>query len=112
MIGVIRAPRQRDATDRTAWPVFQIDPLVMDTAFQIAANWDGFGEGHVSIPYGIAELRVGRRRGRGEDARVRAVVTRVDDPDVYYDIDVASEDGEMLMEIRGLHLRRIKASDP
>ena len=41
------------------------------------------------------------------DERVRAEVTRVDDPDVYYDIDVASDDGELLMEIRGLHLRRI-----
>ena len=80
---------------------------MMDTAFQIAANWDGLGQGCGSIPYGLERLRMGRPRRRGEGARVRAEVTRVDDPDVYYDIDVASDDGELLMEIRGLHLRRI-----
>lgn len=107
IVGRIRAPRQRDVSDRTSFPLFQVDPLMMDTAFQIAANWDGLGQGCVSIPYGLERLRMGRPRRRGEGARVRAEVTRVDDPDVYYDIDVASDDGELLMEIRGLHLRRI-----
>lgn len=111
VVGRIRAPRQRDVSDRTSYPLFQVDPLMMDTAFQIAANWDGLRGGHVSIPYGLERLRMGRARRRGEGARVRAQVTRVDDPDVYYDIDVASEDGELLMEIRGLHLRRIAKAD-
>jgi acyl transferase domain-containing protein/NAD(P)-dependent dehydrogenase (short-subunit alcohol dehydrogenase family) len=105
--GTVRAPRQRDIMSRTTFPIFQVDPLLMDAAFQVAANWDGYLNGHVSIPMSVAGLTLGRRRQRDESARVRAVMIRVVDADVYYDIEVAGERDELLMEIRGLQLRRI-----
>jgi hypothetical protein len=107
VIGMVRAPRLRDAIADTSFPCFQVSPLVMDAAFQIAANWDGHKNRVVSIPLGVGSLTLGRPRQRAESARVHARVVRVEDPDVFYDLRVAAENGELLMEIRGLQLRRI-----
>lgn len=111
VVGTVRAPRQRDVIRTTSYPVFQTDPLLMDAAFQIAANWDGHRNGFVSIPFAIGGLTVGRRRGRSENARVWARVARIQDPDVFYDITVVGDDGGKIMEIYGVHLRRIARLD-
>jgi NAD(P)-dependent dehydrogenase (short-subunit alcohol dehydrogenase family) len=108
--GEVRAPRQRDLTLGTAHPIWQLDPLVMDAAFQIAANWDGRTHGYVSVPMGVERITLGRERGRSEDGHVHARVVRVDDPDVLYDVTVASADGDLLLDIRGLRLRRVTAA--
>jgi hypothetical protein len=108
--GEVRAPRQRDLTLGTGHPLWQLDPLVMDAAFQIAANWDGRTHGYVSVPMSVEHITVGRSRARSEDGHVHARVVRVDDPDVLYDITVASAEGELLLDIRGLCLRRVTAA--
>ncbi|MEW5848272.1 MAG: SDR family NAD(P)-dependent oxidoreductase [Myxococcota bacterium] len=111
VVGTVRAPRQRDILARTAYPVFQVDPLLMDAAFQVAANWDGHHHGNVSIPVGVGKLLFGRTRGRGEAARVLATVRQVANPDVVYDIMVAGENDDLLMQIGGLRLRRVSPAD-
>jgi NAD(P)-dependent dehydrogenase (short-subunit alcohol dehydrogenase family) len=105
--GRVRAPRMRDLFATTVAPRFQIDPIVMDAAFQIAANWDGLCNGWVSIPFDIEAVEIGRPRVLSEEARVVATAVKVQDPDVYYDVHVIGERDEVLMVIRGLHLRRI-----
>jgi hypothetical protein len=105
--GTVRAPRQREIVRDTSHPLFQVDPLLMDSALQVAANWDGVTHRWVSIPMAIGKLLLGRPRRLAETARVRAVVRRVADPDLFYDVVVASEDGDLLMELNGVHLRRI-----
>ena len=105
--GEVRPERQRSILSRSSAPRFQIDPLLMDAAFQIAANWDGVVNGYVSIPTGVGSLTLGRRRTPKEHARVWARVVRVEDPVVYYDIDVTGERNEVLMEIRRLTLHRV-----
>ncbi|MCC6812325.1 MAG: SDR family NAD(P)-dependent oxidoreductase [Deltaproteobacteria bacterium] len=107
VFGVVRAPRMRDLFTRTASPRFQLDPIVMDAAFQIAANWDGLTHENVSIPFGVETIEAGRQRLVGEEARVVATAVKVVDPDVYYDLCVVGERDEILLTIRGLHLRRI-----
>jgi enediyne polyketide synthase len=107
VIGMVRAPRQRDAIRDTSYPRFVASPLLMDAAFQIAANWDGHKNRVVSIPLAVGALTFGRAHRRSENARVHARVVRVDDPDVFYDLRIAAEDGDLLLEIRGLQLRRI-----
>ena len=107
VLGMVRAPRQREAIRDTTYPCFVAAPLLVDAAFQIAANWDGHKNRVVSIPLGVGALTLGRARRRSENARVHARVVRVADPDVFYDLTIAAEDGDLLLEIRGLQLRRI-----
>lgn len=105
--GTIRPPRERAIMARSAMPRMQVDPMVLDTAFQIAANWDGISHGWVSVPMAVARLQIGARTRRpGEVTRVRAQIVRVDDPDVFYRIVVFGEDGEPLLLVEDLHLRR------
>lgn len=103
----VKPPRQRDVLASSSYPFFHVDPLTMDAAFQVAANWDGVANGWVSIPTGIAGLWVGRPRERGEAARVHARAVRVEDPVVHYDVDVVGAGGDLLMEVRGLKLHRV-----
>lgn len=105
--GRVRAPRMRDLFAHTGSPRFQLDPIVMDSAFQIAANWDGLANQNVSIPFGVEAVEAGRMRALAEEARVMATAVKVEDPDVYYDLVVVGDRDEVLMTIRGLHLRRI-----
>jgi hypothetical protein len=110
--GIVRAPRQRAITDRSTAPVWQFDPLVMDAGFQIAANWDGLTNKQISIPLGVGRITVGRIRARDESAHVHARVVRVQDPDVYYDLTIASDAGDLFLRIESLHLRRIASTEP
>ena len=107
VIGSVRVPRHRELFSDTSYPVFQVDPLVLDTAFQIAANWDGHHHGLVSIPISVDRLTVNETRPAGQGARVRAAVVRVEDPDVIYDLVIASEEGTALIKVNGLRLRRV-----
>jgi enediyne polyketide synthase len=105
--GTVRPPRERAIMARSAMPQFQVDPMVLDTAFQIAANWDGISHGWVSVPMAVAQVQVGRRMRRaGEVTRVRARITRMEHPDVFYRIVVFGEDDEPLLLVENLHLRR------
>ncbi len=105
--GMVRAPRQRDMIRDISYPQFQVDPLLLDASFQIAANWDGQKNLFVSIPLAVGKMILGRMRRRGEHAQVRAQVVRVADPDVFYDIMVTGDEGQVLVELQGVHLRRI-----
>ena len=105
--GTIRPPRERAIMARSAMPQFQVDPMVLDTAFQIAANWDGIAHGWVSVPMAVARIQVGMRPRRpGEVTRVRAKIIRLEQPDVFYRIVVFGEDDEPLLLVEELHLRR------
>jgi enediyne polyketide synthase len=108
--GILRAPRQREIFTHLTRPHFQIDPLMLDTAFQVAANWDGHHHGLVSIPMGVAELMRGRARRINEGAHVRVQPVQVHGKDVLYDVQVYGEDGTMLLEVRRLWLRRLDAT--
>jgi enediyne polyketide synthase len=113
VFGRIRAPRMRDLFAHTSTPRFALDPMVMDSAFQIAANWDGLVNDFVSIPFAVERITLGRLRALDEEARVSARVVKVSDPDVWYDIVVTGNRDEVLLEIGGLHLRRIaRIKDP
>lgn len=90
-------------------PAFRIDPLLLDAAFQVAGSLEGYGEGWVCVPIAVERLRAGRALRAGERARVEARRTAEDAPRVFYDLVVAGEDGEELLEVTGLELRRIAA---
>src|SRR5690606_3456439 len=104
--GIVRAPRQRDVFSDLTSPRFQVDPLMLDTAFQVAANWDGHHLGVVSIPMGVGRLIKGRDRGLAESAHVRAHPLTEDGPEVTYDVEVLGEDGTLLLKVERLWLRR------
>ncbi|ACL67359.1 Beta-ketoacyl synthase [Anaeromyxobacter dehalogenans 2CP-1] len=90
-------------------PAFRVDPLLLDAAFQVAGSLEGYGEGWVCVPIAVERLRAGRALRAGERARVEARRTAEDAPRVFYDLVVAGEDGEELLEVTGLELRRIAA---
>src|SRR5690606_11058240 len=94
--GIIRAPRQRDVFSDLTAPRFQVDPLLLDTAFQVAANWDGHHLGVVSIPMGVGRLLKGRDRRLSESAHVKAYPLTEDGREVTYDVEVLGEDGTLL----------------
>ena len=66
--GLVRAPRHREIFAHLTRPRFQLNPLLLDTSFQVAANWDGHHLGVVSIPMGVdaspADVRDACRRAR------------------------------------------------
>jgi acyl transferase domain-containing protein len=95
----------------TAWPAFRVDPLLLDSAFQLAGSVEGFGEGHVCVPVAVEAIAVGRGLRPGERARGRAVRTRIEPPRVFYDLTVAGEDGASLLEVRGLELHRLARAE-
>ena len=107
VVGSVDPYRPEQVTARTSLPVFRVDPLLLDCAFQVASNWDGYIRGLASVPMGVASISIGRLRATEEKARVHARVTSVADPDVRYDVVVCGEDGTMLLEVRDLHLRRV-----
>ena len=105
--GTVEPYDPADVTARTSLPLFRVDPLLLDCAFQIASNWDGYLRELASVPLSVASVTIGRRRAPQERARVHARVTRVADPDVHYDVVACAEDGEMLLDAKDLHLRRV-----
>lgn len=110
--GIIRAPRQRDIFTHVARPRFQLDPLLLDAAFQVAANWDGHHNNLVSVPMGVESLVRGRARRIGEAGHVKARMVRAEGEDVLYDFEVRGEDGALLLGGRGLWFRRLQRSEP
>ncbi len=107
--GIVRAPRQREIFAHVARPRFQFDPLLLDAAFQVAANWDGYHHDLVSIPMGVDRLIRGRLRRPGESAHVKAKLLKVDGDEVTYDIEVSGEDGGLLLGVNALWLRRLRS---
>jgi hypothetical protein len=107
--GIVRAPRQREIFGHVARPRFQFDPLLLDAAFQVAANWDGYHHDLVSIPMGVDRLIRGRLRRPGESAHVKAKLLKVDGDEVTYDIEVHGEDGGLLLGVNALWLRRLRS---
>jgi acyl transferase domain-containing protein/NAD(P)-dependent dehydrogenase (short-subunit alcohol dehydrogenase family) len=107
--GIIRAPRQREIFTHVARPRFQLDPLLLDAAFQVAANWDGHHNNLVSVPMGVRRLLRGRQRRLGESGHVKARMVRVEGDDVTYDFEVRGEDGALLLGGSGLWFRRLRS---
>ncbi len=91
----------------TGWPAFRVDPILLDSAFQVAGSLEGYGEGWVCVPMAVASLQIGRAPRPGERARARALRVRTEAPSVHYDVVVAGDDGALLLDIRGLELRRV-----
>jgi hypothetical protein len=109
--GIIRAPRQREIFTHVARPHFQLDPLLLDAAFQVAANWDGHHNHLVSVPMGVEQLIRGRQRRLGESGHVKARMTKVEGDDVLYDFEVRGEDGALLLGGTGLWFRRLRRGE-
>jgi NAD(P)-dependent dehydrogenase (short-subunit alcohol dehydrogenase family) len=106
--GIIRAPRQREIFSHMTKPWFQLDPLLLDAAFQVAANWDGHHHGLVSVPMGVAALVRGRPRRLPESAHVKARALGATGKDALYDIEVRGDDGALLLQVERLWLRRLE----
>ena len=105
--GLVRAPRQREIFAHIGSPRFKLDPMMLDTAFQVAANWDGHHRRVVSIPMGVASIELGRPRRLNEGAHVKARAVEVRDPEVFYDIEILGDDGAPLLRLERLWLRRL-----
>ena len=106
-VGAALPATPRDIFGFTSWPQFVVDPVLLDTALQVAGSWDGFRHGHCAIPIGFGRVAPGRRLAARERARVRARVRRVEAPDVFYDIVVAGEDDAVVLELENVQLRRV-----
>ena len=105
--GTIEPPDHRRILGGTTWPAFRVDPLLLDSAFQLAGSVEGYGEGFVCVPVGLEGVVVGRAPRPGESARGRAARVRAEPPRVFYDVTVVGQDGALLLDLRGLELRRI-----
>lgn len=109
-VGTALPAEPRDIFAFTSWPQFVVDPVLLDTALQVAGSWDGFRNGRCAIPLGFGRVVRGRRLAPRERARVRASVRSVEDPDVFYDIVVAGEDDAVVLELENVHVRRTAAA--
>jgi hypothetical protein len=103
----IEPPNVRRIVPGTTWPVFRVDPLLLDSAFQVAGSLEGYAEGFVCVPVAIASLRVGRPPRARERARARALRVRSAPPRVFYDVAVVGDDGALLLALEGLELHRL-----
>jgi hypothetical protein len=105
--GTIAAPDPAAIVGCTTCPSFRIDPLLLDSAFQLAGSVEGFREGFVCVPVAVGAVSVGRALRPGESARGRAVRVRTEAPRVFYDVTVAGDDGGLLLRVSGLELHRL-----
>ena len=106
----VRPPAQREAMKGITTPVFETDPLMLDASWQLAANWDGLHHGHWSVPLSVKSVKVGRMRAPSERGRVHAVVVGLDGDTVKYDVYLIGDRDELLLETRGLVLKRVGAA--
>ncbi|MGC3999550.1 MAG: beta-ketoacyl synthase N-terminal-like domain-containing protein [Anaeromyxobacter sp.] len=110
-VGFIESPDPGGIVGGSTCPAFRIDPLLLDSAFQLAGSVEGFGEGFVCVPVAVQAVRVGDVPRRGERARGRAVRARAEAPRVFYDVVVVGEDGRLLLDVVGLELRRVAQAE-
>lgn len=108
---LVREPDETDLFSTTAAPRFVVDPMVLDAAFQVAANWDAYREGGwLSFPMSLDLLLIGARREPREargNVRIEARLVSEDHPNVRYDVSVRGRGGKLLLELRGLVLHRL-----
>jgi hypothetical protein len=105
--GTVRPGRERHLIARTSRPLFRCDPFALDGALQVAASWDGYANGQVSVPVGAARIRIGCRRAVSEPLRVESQVVSIKDDEVVYDITAATETGSVSFAVEGLRQRRV-----
>jgi len=104
--GTVQARQNSDALLRTSSPRFKLDPFGIDAALQIAASWDGYRHGWLSVPIAIGRLDLGVSWQAGDRIHVRANVVHADSDDVVYAIVGTSDDDSVLFTIDGLRQRR------
>lgn len=105
--GRILPPDRRDIFAHTRAPRFVLQPLVLDTAFQIAANWDGVRNGFVSVPLGVESIDAWTVGSSEEPLFALGTIVRVEGDDCIYNVDVVQGDGVLLLSAKGLILRRV-----
>src|SRR5262249_40101289 len=55
--GCVRAPDEDGLFSNTSLPHFRIDPILLDSAFQLASHWDlDREEGWISVPIGVKRV--------------------------------------------------------
>ncbi len=109
--GCVEPPDSRAVFGRARHAATIVDPLLLDAALQVAGSWDGYRNGRVSVPMGFERLDVAARIAPGERARALAKLVREEDPNLFYDLVVTGEDDRVLIEVVGLHLRRVSNAE-
>ncbi|HEX4459680.1 MAG TPA: SDR family NAD(P)-dependent oxidoreductase, partial [Polyangia bacterium] len=107
-VGQVRPPVERELFAFTGAPHFAVDPLLLDAAFQVAANWDvARTNGFVAIPLGFAALTFHAARPPATPVLVVADVIEERERDVFYDV-VAHTNDAVLFALTRLQLRRLE----
>jgi enediyne polyketide synthase len=106
--GAIRPPPAAAMHARTRAPRWLADPLVLDTAFQIASHWEALrAGGAVAVPLGVRRIVFAARRTDTSGAIALAQVTGDDGRDIHFDVRVTAPGGAPLADLHGLILRRV-----
>ena len=107
-VGQVRPPVEHELFAFTGAPHFAVDPLLLDAAFQVAANWDVARRGgYVAIPLGFQALTWHATRPPATPVLVTAEVVEERERDVFYDV-VARAGGVTLFTLTRLQLRRLE----
>ena len=111
------SPTHVSGTVRSARPGeiagdFTIDPLFLDSCFQLAAYWAFAEKGRAGLPLGIGELRLVRPIPAGSELRCLLVFAGQDGDLFNGDIDCRDAQGELVLQLRGVRAELRAVSQP
>jgi 8-amino-7-oxononanoate synthase len=86
--------------------------LAVDGALQLCAYWAVVHHGRIGLPVGVGELRLGGPIPAGARLTCRAALRRAEGDRFEGDLDLLGENGEPLVQIRGLRAEVLGVESP
>ena len=105
--GTVRAARPGEIAGD-----FTIDPLFLDSCFQLAAYWAFAQHGRAGLPLGIGELRLLRPIPAGGELRCLLVFAAQEGDLFTGDIDCRDSAGELVLQLRGVRAELRAVTQP
>jgi 8-amino-7-oxononanoate synthase len=110
--GVVRSARPSELIAGSRRDRFAVDPLLVDSSFQLAAYWAFVKQGRAGLPLGFDEWRALRPIEPGAKVRCQVVLEQSSGDLWTGHIDYRGEDGTLVAQLRGMRaeLRKVAST--
>ncbi len=111
-LGVVRARLLRDWIDRPSRGKWLIDPLAIDSAFQLVGLWTRAIVGANSLPTGIGSLRLFQREFPEQGARAIVEIDQSSAARAVANIELIDQGGRLIARLEQLRVRDRRVAQP